>query len=114
MLLYRRLGLKLYLYVLSAYAPQERRGPVIWLRCIVERTLPEVSPPEGVVPILYLPKVSRQDLRPAQTHRLWPRFARDFAKPAMSRGKTWRSGRPTASRPQRRCYGPMPMDNGDR
>lgn len=51
------------LYVLGGYAPEERRGPVIWLRCIVERTLPEVSPPDGVVPILYLPKVSRQDLR---------------------------------------------------
>ncbi len=51
------------LYVLSAYAPEDRHGPVIWLRCIVERTLPEVSPPDGVVPILYLPKVSRQDLR---------------------------------------------------
>lgn len=51
------------LYVLGAYAPEDRHGPVIWLRCIVERTLPEVSPPDGVVPILYLPKVSRQDLR---------------------------------------------------
>lgn len=53
------------LYVLGAFAPEERRGPVIWLRCIVERTLLEVSAPEGVVPILYLPKVSRQDLRAA-------------------------------------------------
>lgn len=51
------------LYVLGAYAPEERRGPVIWLRCVVERTLPEISPPPDVVPILYLPKVSRQDLR---------------------------------------------------
>ena len=51
------------LYVLGAYAPVERRGPVIWFRCVVERSLPEVSPPDGVVPILYLPKVSRQDLR---------------------------------------------------
>lgn len=51
------------LYVLGAYAPEERRGPVIWLRCIVERSLPEVSPPPDVVPILYLPKVSRQELR---------------------------------------------------
>ncbi|TXN82678.1 BREX-1 system phosphatase PglZ type B [Methylobacterium sp. WL8] len=54
-----------HLYVLGAFAPKERNGPVIWLRCVVERTLPEVSPPEGVVPILYLPKISRQDLRAA-------------------------------------------------
>lgn len=53
------------LYVLGAFAPEDHSGPVIWLRCVVERTLPEVSPPEDVVPILYLPKVSRQDLRAA-------------------------------------------------
>lgn len=53
------------LYALGTYAPEDRCGPVIWLRCIVERTLPEGSPLEGVVPILYLPKVSRQDLRAA-------------------------------------------------
>ena len=53
------------LYVLGSYAPDDRHGPVIWLRCIVDRTLPEVSPPEGVVPILYLPRVGRQDLRAA-------------------------------------------------
>jgi hypothetical protein len=51
------------LYVLGPYAPEKRQGPVIWLKCFVERTLPDVSPPAGVVPILYLPNVSRQDLR---------------------------------------------------
>lgn len=51
------------LYVLGRYAPDERQGPVIWVKCIIERTLPDVSPAPGVVPILYLPNVSRQDLR---------------------------------------------------
>lgn len=51
------------LYVLGTYAPDGRQGPVIWLKCIVERTLPDVSPAPGVVPILYLPNISRQDLR---------------------------------------------------
>ena len=51
------------LYVLGPFAPEERQGPVIWLKCIIERSLPDVSPPPGVVPILYLPNVSRQDLR---------------------------------------------------
>jgi len=51
------------LYVLGPYAPGEQQGPVIWLKCIIERSLPEISPPPGVVPILYLPNVSRQDLR---------------------------------------------------
>lgn len=51
------------LYVLGPYAPDDRQGPVIWLKCIVERTLPDVSPAPGVIPILYLPNVSRQELR---------------------------------------------------
>jgi hypothetical protein len=50
-------------YVLGPYAPEERQGPVIWLKCIIERTLPDVSPAPGIVPILYLPHVSRQELR---------------------------------------------------
>ena len=50
---------------LGPYAPHERQGPVIWLKCIVDRTLPDVAPEEGVVPILYLPHVGRQDLRAA-------------------------------------------------
>ena len=53
------------LYLLGPYAPEERQGPVIWLKCIVERSLPDVAPEEGVVPILYLPHVGRQDLRAA-------------------------------------------------
>ena len=53
------------LYLLGPYAPEERQGPVIWLKCIVDRTLPDIAPDEGVVPILYLPNVGRQDLRAA-------------------------------------------------
>ena len=51
------------LYTLGPYDPTARTGPVIWLKCIVDRTLPDVSPPEDVVPILYLPGVDRQQLR---------------------------------------------------
>jgi hypothetical protein len=51
-------------YTLGAFRPKERTGPAIWLKCIVDRTLPE-APPPGVVPILYLPHVSRQVLRAA-------------------------------------------------
>ena len=51
------------LYVLGDYRPESRTGPVIWLRCVVDRTLPDASTPEGVTPILYLPDVSRQQLR---------------------------------------------------
>lgn len=52
-----------YLYNLGAYDPQSQSGPAIWLKCVVERALPDAAPPPGVVPILYLPGVSRQDLR---------------------------------------------------
>jgi hypothetical protein len=51
------------LYALGPFAPEERQGPVIWLKCIVERSLPDGSPAPDVVPIIYLPNVSRQDLR---------------------------------------------------
>ena len=51
------------LYVLGDYSPDTRTGPVIWLRCIVDCALPDMAPPEGVTPILYLPNVSRQQLR---------------------------------------------------
>src|ERR1700732_4166339 len=52
-------------YTLGVYEPATRTGPVIWLKCIVDRALPETSPPEGVTPILYLPEVDRQQLRAA-------------------------------------------------
>lgn len=51
------------LYVLGPYVSGERQGPVIWLKCVIERSLPDASPLPGVVPILYLPNVSRQELR---------------------------------------------------
>ncbi len=51
------------LYVLGPYNPSVRAGPAIWLRCVVDRTIPEVAPPEATTPILYLPGVSRQVLR---------------------------------------------------
>jgi hypothetical protein len=53
------------LYSLGDYEPATRTGPVIWLKCIVDRMLPDVSPAEGVVPILYLGEVDRQQLRAA-------------------------------------------------
>ena len=51
------------LLVLGDYVPDERRGPAIWLRCVIERALPEVPLPERGVPVIYLPNVSRQTLR---------------------------------------------------
>ena len=50
------------LYRLGPYSPGDRTGPAIWLRCVIERSLPDASPPPGVVPIIHLPGVGRQDL----------------------------------------------------
>lgn len=51
------------LLTLGPYVPAERTGPAIWIKCVIERTLPETAWLEGVVPILYLPGVSRHELR---------------------------------------------------
>lgn len=53
------------LFVLGPYDPSNRTGPVIWLRTVIDRKLDDHQPPEGRVPILYLPEVRRQDLRAA-------------------------------------------------
>lgn len=51
------------LFCLGSYKPERRQGPAIWLKCVLADALPEVSLPTGLIPIIYLPGVSRQDLR---------------------------------------------------
>ena len=53
-----------WVYVFGKYNPETKTGPAIWLKCIVDRTLPE-APPSGETPVLYLPHVRRQELRAA-------------------------------------------------
>src|SRR5436309_1942219 len=53
-----------WVYTLGRYEPARRTGPAIWLKCIVDRSLPE-APPPGETPVLYLPQVRRQELRAA-------------------------------------------------
>ena len=48
------------------YEPKTRIGPAIWLRSVVDQALPDVELPEGTIPIVYLPGVSRQELRAVQ------------------------------------------------
>ena len=55
------------LLTLGEYAPQVRRGPAIWLRCAIAGALSDLTMPLGMLPILYLPGVSRQDLRAVDT-----------------------------------------------
>ena len=58
-------GLLPELFLLGGYAPEKRTGPALWLRCI-EARLVDGAPPAGVTPILYLPGISRDQLRAAE------------------------------------------------
>jgi hypothetical protein len=84
---------ELPLLALGAYDPDLRRGPAYWLRCMIERTLPvDELLPEAGTPILYLPGVSRQELRASEET---PKPLRPLAE-LQYRGIAWiqpRSGR---------------------
>jgi len=51
------------LFVLGDYQPDKKTGPAIWLRCVIDRTLPDMEMPAEAVPVIYMPGVSRQTLR---------------------------------------------------
>jgi len=79
------------LLTLGEYAPKEKIGPAIWLRCIIERSLPDIDLPEDVTPVIYMPNVSRQTLRAVEE-------CPDTLKPLVElqyRGTVWtqRNGR---------------------
>lgn len=48
-------------------AGTERMGPAVWIRCMIARTLPEVDWSEDQVPVIYLPGVSRHELRAVES-----------------------------------------------
>ncbi len=73
------------LFVLGDYVPDKKRGPAIWLRCVIGGQIHEISIPKGSTPVLYLPGVSRQDLRAVES-------CPDFLKPLAElqyRGLVW-------------------------
>jgi hypothetical protein len=45
------------------YRPEKRTGPAIWLRCLLARKIEDVLLPAGRPAIIYLPGLSRQDVR---------------------------------------------------
>ena len=51
------------LMVLGDYDPGQRRGPAIWIKCMVARMLPEADWGDDLTPIIYVPGVGRADLR---------------------------------------------------
>jgi len=52
------------------YNPVEKQGPAIWIKCMVARVLPEANWADDVTPIIYLPGVSKDDLRNVENARL--------------------------------------------
>lgn len=51
------------LIVLGSYAPEKKTGPAIWIKCVVEKVLPEIELPTDRIPIVYLPGIDRSELR---------------------------------------------------
>lgn len=49
--------------VLGSYDPTAHTGPAIWLKSVIAGALAEPKMPAGVVPVIYLPEISRQALR---------------------------------------------------
>ncbi len=57
------------LLVLGEFDLDRRTGPAIWIRCLVDEALKDPALPSDRAPIVYLPKVSRQDLRAGEDCR---------------------------------------------
>ncbi len=57
------------IFVLGKYCPEKRTGPAIWLRCVLAGKACEPGLEKDVVPIFYLPGISRQDLRAVESCR---------------------------------------------
>ena len=77
--------LMLQLLALGEYEPEQRTGPSIWLRCMIDRALASPEIPSESTPIVYLPGVSRQDLGAAKA-------CPDHLKPLVElqyRGACW-------------------------
>lgn len=51
------------LFILGDYDPGNRKGPAIWLRCVMARQQEGEAIPKGAVPVFYLPGVSRGELK---------------------------------------------------
>ena len=56
---------QLLVYDGERYAPEERAGPAVWLRCAAAGVLDGPAIPAETTPVLYLPGVDRRDLSAA-------------------------------------------------
>jgi hypothetical protein len=51
------------LLVLGELNAEQLTGPAIWLKCVIAKTLDTVVLPEDLTPVIYLPGISRAELR---------------------------------------------------
>lgn len=73
------------LLVFGEYNPSSRTGPAIWLKCVIANTLEDVELAENLTPIIYLPGISRAELRAIEQ-------CPDYVKPLADlqyRGVLW-------------------------
>ena len=54
------------LLIYGTYDQLKRQGPSIWLKCMVSRVLPEARWAANETPIIYLPGISKNDLKNVQ------------------------------------------------
>ncbi len=59
------------LLTLGAYQPATRQGPAIWLKSMVARSLPEADWVLSATPIIYLPGISKNDVKNMATAGLY-------------------------------------------
>ena len=55
------------LLILGEYKPEDHIGPAIWLRVALSGFIESYTVPVGKIPVLYLPGVSRQDIRAVES-----------------------------------------------
>ncbi len=54
---------RLPILTFGQYKPAEWTGPAYWLRCVIAQTLPDYQLPADTIPIIYLPGISKQEIR---------------------------------------------------
>ena len=73
------------LFVLGDYGPANNTGPAIWLKCVIADTLEDIQVPAGATPIVYLPGISRGELRDIERY---PELIKPLAE-LQYRGTLW-------------------------
>src|SRR5437764_3413928 len=58
---------ELPILTLGPYEPASRSGPAIWIRAVLSGALLEADWPSDETPVVYLPGVSRQELRATES-----------------------------------------------